>query len=72
MGRSDADDFGLVSFKDRWGAKKTPLSYWRPSLQTRRDKAPASRHSSIRKYVFSHAPDNALIAAGKLLYRYMG
>lgn len=70
MGRSEMDNDGLVKFKDRWGAQRTPLAYWRYPSQPQHDTS--SRVINIGKYVCSHAPDRVLSAAGKLFYRYMG
>src|SRR5438034_5555456 len=29
LGRSDRDNPGLITFKDRWGATRSQLTYWR-------------------------------------------
>jgi len=29
FGRSDCDNAGLITFKDRWGSQRTALTYWR-------------------------------------------
>jgi CelD/BcsL family acetyltransferase involved in cellulose biosynthesis len=29
FGRSDCDNTGLITFKERWGATRSPLTYWR-------------------------------------------
>jgi len=71
FGRSEPENTGLITFKERWGAKPTPLHYYR---------YPASpAHSSIRqkanRYVgalFGLAPDCVLTAAGSMLYRHIG
>jgi lipid II:glycine glycyltransferase (peptidoglycan interpeptide bridge formation enzyme) len=71
MGRSESNNSGLVTFKDRWGATRTKLVYWR---------YPRSRFHSIRsatqgsfsKRVFACMPDSLLVATGRVLYKYMG
>lgn len=72
FGRSDPDQTGLLTFKDRWGAARVPVSYWR---------CPASRTaaSPLRRWVdacasraFFHAPDGIRVAAGTLLYKHIG
>jgi hypothetical protein len=70
MGRSEVDNPGLVRFKERWGAQRSTLKYWR---------YPAARFSSctqsklkIARRIFSFAPDIALNAVGQILYRHVG
>jgi Acetyltransferase (GNAT) domain len=71
MGRSDCDNPGLARFKERWGATRSTLTYWRypaPASQV-------SRHTGqtkIAKHVFAHMPDSLLAAAGRLLYKHIG
>ncbi len=70
-GRSDADDVGLVGFKDSWGCTRENLVYWRyPALQSA---VMAESHSPrISKYFFGLLPPNLLKAAGRVLYRHIG
>ena len=71
LGRSELDNPGLLVFKDRWGATRTPLHYLRCSLST----APAASRSwprHLAKYCFSRVPNPFLAAAGRLLYRHIG
>jgi lipid II:glycine glycyltransferase (peptidoglycan interpeptide bridge formation enzyme) len=71
LGRSDADNSGLVAFKDRWGARRTALSYFRhPYRQSQSSTQPVNNFLS--KYVWSHAPNGVLTAAGRMLYKHMG
>jgi CelD/BcsL family acetyltransferase involved in cellulose biosynthesis len=72
LGRSDLDNPGLIAFKDRLGAERTLLRYYRfPAAR-----AQASRFGSQKKTlanrVMKYLPDTALVAAGKLLYRHIG
>jgi hypothetical protein len=71
MGRSECDNLGLVTFKSRWGAAQTQLSYLQypaKKFHSVRDAAP----SQISKRVLAHMPDGILSAAGRALYKYMG
>ncbi len=71
LGRSEADNRGLISFKENWGAVSRPLDYYRLP-----DRQPFHLHSGWRsrvaKGVFSVMPDTLLAATGKLLYRHIG
>jgi CelD/BcsL family acetyltransferase involved in cellulose biosynthesis len=70
LGRSDADNPGLLTFKDHWGAKRSTLCYWR---------YPATGSSShvdwgerVGGHFFKRMPDRILAMAGRLLYRHIG
>lgn len=70
MGRSDTDQLGLVTFKERWGAKRSTVNYWRYPFR-----AAASRPERLMKYakrIISVAPDISLVVLGNLLYRHIG
>lgn len=71
LGRSDLSDFGLVQFKDRLGALKTMLPYWRwPSA---RNGGVSSRWQlKIAQAMLSWIPDPMFVASGKFLYRHIG
>jgi CelD/BcsL family acetyltransferase involved in cellulose biosynthesis len=72
LGRSEPEQRGLVTFKDRWGAARSPLRYWQyPETQ--------SASSRLRSYVMSSGtdalrllPDAFRGAAGRLFYRHIG
>lgn len=71
LGRSDLDQPGLITFKDRWSAARTPLVTWRMPA------APASTFAggAARRYakqVMGYLPEPVLALAGRLLYRHMG
>ncbi len=81
LGRSDLDNAGLIQFKDRLGAKRMDLTYYR--LISRRVQsawrmgtAPRPARNSHRldllKRFVSHLPDAVLVAAGRLLYKHIG
>ncbi len=72
LGRCDLNHSGLQTFKDRWGATRSLVTYWR---------SPASHLTSARlhRYIDScvgralgGAPDGLRVAAGRLLYRHVG
>jgi lipid II:glycine glycyltransferase (peptidoglycan interpeptide bridge formation enzyme) len=71
FGRSEADNPGLIAFKNRWDAKSSDLVYLRWS----RDHAPAAakgRSAGLVKQVFALLPDPLLRATGRILYRHVG
>ena len=71
MGRSGADNPGLIAFKEHWGATGTTLNYWRYPPPGPYVPRPAWQKSLARRLVQS-APDVALEAVGTLLYRHIG
>jgi hypothetical protein len=71
MGRSDWGNLGLIKFKDRWGAARCTLTYWRyGTVAATFANAGVSAH--IAGWVFGHLPNNLLAATGGLLYRHIG
>ena len=72
LGRSELNHAGLVEFKDRLGAVKTMLTYWRyPIMRTTEAMCPTWR-IQIAKGVFSCVPDAVFAASGRFLYRHIG
>jgi hypothetical protein len=71
FGRSDADNPGLIAFKDRWGAKSSELTYLRWSRTQVPDVA-RRRSSAVVKQLFAMMPDALLQATGRILYRHVG
>jgi hypothetical protein len=70
-GRSDVDNSGLITFKDRWGATKSQLTYVRwPSQPVRLTNL--SWKTRVGRQVFAHLPDGLLVAAGRFLYQHIG
>lgn len=69
LGRSDLDNSGLITFKDRLGAACSILQYVRFSRSHREG---AERARRIPKWIFARMPDGLLTTAGKLLYRHIG
>ena len=71
LGRSDMDNRGLVVFKDRLGATRRKLTYYR-YLKGEGRKPVARWDSQMLRRFFSFLPGTAFSAAGRLLYRHMG
>jgi CelD/BcsL family acetyltransferase involved in cellulose biosynthesis len=72
LGRSEMDNIGLIKFKDRLGACRMDLKYYRLGLGTMPKMLPSSPKAQLLKRCVGHLPDTILIAAGKLLYRHIG
>jgi len=69
MGRTDWDNEGLLTFKDRFGGTRSTLTYLRyPAPKKLR-----AGHIQMRmaKLLFSLTPRSVLIAAGNILYRHI-
>lgn len=76
LGRTDADQEGLITFKNRWGAAQSALVYSRYGM------AEESTHSldlstsrwkrSAAKYVLARLPMGILSMTGRLLYKHSG
>ena len=70
-GRSDWENSGLVSFKDKWGAARSELTYLRFPGRV----ASAARGGwklQVAKRFFEWMPDRFLTAMGRMLYRHIG
>lgn len=70
LGRSDLDQSGLITFKDRLGAERSTLTYLR--YPARAVNEGASHGARAAKLVLSHVPDWLLEATGKALYGHVG
>lgn len=70
MGRSERENTGLVSYKERWGAKRSTLTYWRYPAKSVRFKP--ERAIKYVKQLISIAPDSSLAMLGNLLYPHIG
>jgi CelD/BcsL family acetyltransferase involved in cellulose biosynthesis len=71
FGRSDLDQEGLITFKDRFGTTRRVLSYYRYP-QTEKTEKVASRGLRAMRRVFSVLPDSVLPTVGRVLYRHIG
>ena len=77
LGRSDLDNSGLITFKDRWGARRMVITYKRLVTATPPPQykflmtEPSSRKLLIEK-AFSHLPNRMQRLLGSLMYRHIG
>jgi Acetyltransferase (GNAT) domain len=71
LGRSEWANPGLVAFKDRWGALRSTLTYWRHGAAPK-DHFRVNLNGRIAQSVVSRAPGGLLATTGALLYRHMG
>ena len=72
FGRSECDNTGLVTFKDRWGTKKKLITYLRyPQRAPSSGQGPSSL-MNLGKKVFARCPQSILRVAGDLLYPHVG
>lgn len=68
LGRCALDNDGLRMFKDRWGATRSKLTYWR----CRSTGFSADRQLKIAQQLFRICPASFLQVAGRTLYRHIG
>lgn len=71
FGRSDLDNEGLVTLKDRLGATKSQLAYYRYPAECAVSRRPPWATQALRS-AFSVMPDSLLTLVGSKLYRHMG
>jgi hypothetical protein len=73
LGRSDLDNDGLITFKDRWGSTRSTLTYWRlPLRSAQHSKGSTGWTSRLAKQVFAYAPDALRIEVGNFMYKHLG
>ena len=72
LGRSDLDGPGLVQFKDRWGAGRTEMIYYRSPGRTDSGHSSPLKNLGFLRKGLGLLPDSALILIGKALYRHTG
>ncbi len=71
LGRSDLDNQGLITFKDRWASRRVDLTYWRfPGTPYVAHKPSAVR--KIAKAIVGYLPDSLLKITGRLVYPHVG
>jgi CelD/BcsL family acetyltransferase involved in cellulose biosynthesis len=70
LGRSDADNLGLIAFKNRLGACATSLTYWTYPQQPAVDQK--LWNNKLVQRATSLAPRAVLETVGKLLYKHIG
>jgi len=76
LGRSEWDNTGLITFKDRWGARRSMLNYIRllsPEHHSRDFVSDRGdwKQRAAKRFV-PYLPDFMLRSAGDLLYRHLG
>lgn len=72
FGRSESDNEGLVTFKDKFGTIKRTLTYYRYPKVAKQAAHSSWGDSGLARRMISILPDGVLSAAGNLLYRHIG
>jgi lipid II:glycine glycyltransferase (peptidoglycan interpeptide bridge formation enzyme) len=72
LGRSHVDSHGLLLFKDRWGAARSDLLYWRHPAGRATEWPVASWLSAHAMNALRWAPRRVVAAAGDILYKHAG
>lgn len=75
FGRSDWSNPGLITFKDRWGAGRTSLSYFRLSASAQPSEFTLANPGWKQRaagFCFSHLPGGILRIAGEMIYPHLG
>jgi hypothetical protein len=72
FGRSDHDNAGLITFKDRWGSQRMELAYWGLPSQSAPGHGQWKQELKFARPIFTHMPDRLLAASGRVLYRHVG
>lgn len=71
FGRSDPDQDGLIIFKDRLGAEKRSISYFRYSRTSQKQRSTVLNSETIRE-LLSVLPGPLASTAGRFVYRHVG
>ena len=69
FGRTEVDNPGLISFKDKWAPRSNPLVYLRFPHRALHGEA---RNLRVVKQVFARMPEKLLAITGSLIYRHIG
>jgi CelD/BcsL family acetyltransferase involved in cellulose biosynthesis len=76
FGRTDADQQGLITFKNRWGASQSVLTYSRYGAAEKSthifDLYSSEWKSRAAKYTLKHISPAILPVIGQILYRHIG
>lgn len=76
FGRTDADQTGLITFKNRWGASESLLTYSRYSLSENVrhmfDLFPAKPAAEVARKALSYMPNRLTAILGHSLYKHVG
>ena len=71
LGRTDLSNEGLIAFKDRLGATRRLLTYYRYTRASKRKVATLSASWALRQF-FALLPEEVCSLAGRILYKYLG
>ena len=71
LGRSEPSDKGLIVFKDRLGATRTTVSYFRYPAGLHPGPSIASHNQRVKE-LLSRLHDSLLTSSGRLLYKHFG
>jgi CelD/BcsL family acetyltransferase involved in cellulose biosynthesis len=69
MGRCEPANVGLAQFKERWGAARADLAYFRYPAPAR---SRSPRYAGAARRVVERLPSPVLAVAGRLAYRHVG
>ena len=76
FGRADAEQEGLITFKQRWGATESNLTYYRLTTSDNAkhvfDPNGTSWKMRLAKQAFAYSPAPVLSLLGKALYKHIG
>lgn len=72
MGRTERENSGLVTFKERWSAVRSALSYFRAPASAPNPAAGSDWARRFAKSACNHMPERCLTAFGTLAYRHIG
>jgi len=76
LGRTDADQTGLITFKKRWGAKESLLTYSRYAISEDAshmfDLSSPTRKSTAARELLAYLPNGLLSLLGRALYKHVG
>ena len=72
FGRSDLDHQSLIAFKDRFGARRQLLTYYRYPHAERGTEPAKTWVARALRHLLPVLPDSVLSTTGRLLYRHIG
>src|SRR5208337_1096476 len=71
FGRSDVEQKSLITFKERFGARKSTLTYYRYPVIVQSNSG-TGWHTRALRSMISLLPDAMMTWTGKILYKHMG
>jgi lipid II:glycine glycyltransferase (peptidoglycan interpeptide bridge formation enzyme) len=72
LGRSDCENVGLATFKDRWGSKRSALRYSRFAAGNGYFVSGHTWKEKAAKSMFFRMPDRILTSVGEMMYKHIG